>query len=276
MAVNMGSLGTYDPAKVADLQKLAQKLGMVGSGQNPDPQQIQFLLDEIDAQNAAGAAGIGTQQLAGFNFGQVASVHDFMTVLGYAETFAAATGWAYFPTAAQIRDLAKQGGVTADQAFTSFWGHLPPTAQNNHPGARYGLDNQAYLTQSSQYMDAFEQYTGNRGLDPNILNQAMSEHWSPQHFQNWLFADPGTNSKYGWMKWGYNYASWQTYKAGALQQIRQRYGNQVDTSGDSYFLQNLSNPLNRTQAVETPFRLTSMQASFGQTAANTGYESAVR
>jgi hypothetical protein len=237
-----------------------------------DPNVIKFLLDELDAQHAgSGYADVGYGPQAGtldnFTFTSVKSIHDFMSVVGYAEQFAAATGWKYFPPAALLRDIATFA-PTAQQAWSVMFDRMPQAAQQAHPGALFGMDSNTYLQSQSRYQDMLEQYTGNRDVDPAILRQALAENWSTTHFTSWMQKDPGVLSKAGWVKYGYDFTSWTNYKQQNKQAITNRYGAASATGSfaDTYYLQNLANPLTRfdTQSAQVRYGQQGSQQPSGQ------------
>lgn len=235
---------------VQELQALGVQLT---PGQDLPPQQLQVLLDELDAQKAGHALG---NTLSGFQFGDVASIHDFMALVSAAEKFAAVVGWKYFPPASTLKTMAQTtptGGWDTTQINAMLFNTLPQNVQQQFPGAKYGQSQTQFLQTTATYADTMESYTGQRTVDPALLDQAVREGWSTTQFQNYMVNNAGLQQQYGWLKYGQTFQQWKDYKLQQKQEITSRYGADA-VNQDIFYLQDKENPLTRIDTRQSAVR----------------------
>lgn len=255
-----------DPATVSHDQLVAEfkALGVqISPGQDLPPDQLKFLLDELDAQKAGHAMG---NTLSGFSFKDVGNMHDFMALVKQAEAFAAVTGWSYFPPASALLAMSKvtpPGGWDASQMNALFYNALPQQAKEWFPGAKFGQSTLQYMQSMNVYRDTIESYTGQRNLDQGTLDQAIREGWSTTQFQNYMTNNAALQQQYGWLKYGQTFQQWKDYKLSKKQEIISRYGLAA-ADQDLYYFQDKENPLVAIQSRETAVKPQDTSKGAGQ------------
>src|SRR4029077_9232780 len=118
-----------------------------------------------------------------------------------------------------------------------------------NPGAKYGQSTLQFLQTQATYADTMETYTGQRTVDPTILDQAVREGWSSTQFQNYMVNNAALQQQYGWLKYGQTFQQWKDYKQQQKQEIVSRYGAGA-ADQDVFYLQDKENPLVRTNTQE--------------------------
>lgn len=253
--VNTGvTLGTADPSNPDDIVALLHQMGMPTLPTGGAPQWATTLLqDELDATRAGGTGELisapwdpayqqGKQTFFPFGMTDV-SVNDFYRNIQYAEKFAASVGWKYYPPAWQIK-LAAQKGMSSLQAMNYFFSTLPQDVQSAHPGAKVGLDADAYNAQLETYKEQAYALTGNENAGSAFYDQAIQNQWSGSQLLNEMKNSSAIQSQYGFVRYGYDFQQWQQYKQQTQNQIAARFGTS-QISNDQAFLQDLAHPLQK-------------------------------
>lgn len=227
---------------------LNQQLGLhTPQGQAPDSALVQFVTDELDAHHGS------TSGFDGFQFSDVVSTKDFMNLIKLAETQAAVTGYQHFPTAKQLVAMAKNpppDGWDQASASAAMFQLLPPEVQQKFPGAQFGMTHETYVSTLGQYMDSWENITGDRVVDMNLMNQAITEGWSQSRLTQFLMGNSWMNNdKAPWTKFNMNHQQWTQHKIDAKQAIIGRYGAAM-ANNDQAYLADLTNPLQKISAAD--------------------------
>jgi len=276
-----GQYGTF----ATEAQRLFGPTGLATYGAAV-PWGEQFLSDELtQVQATGGASGAATDPyaqnwtkgggLTGYVFGGV-SGPDIQRVLGMAESWAALTGWKYFPPAQVIQILARQPGLSQQSAYEQFWQQLPQDIRTKSPGLEFGLDQTQFQTKVGGIQSAYQNWAGpNESLDPAIVQRAMQENWSPTQIDQFLLNDPGVQAKAPWMAAGKTYHDWQLYQKdpAATAAVTSRFGASGVNSAN--FLTNLLNPVAGGTGRASGGAITPQQHA-GRQAAPSGFGSEVR
>lgn len=204
-----------------------------------DPSLNYGLAPTTDAQQfeteeeEAGAARGGGNPLAGFKLPAWAA-GDFWAVYSMAETFASNTGWKYLPTPQMILGIIGAGAQSNPQAVFQYFAaqmKIPSTM----PWAAYGMSSQQYSQSTSNLADSLYSLTGTTDFQEAGISSAMQANalfngWTAQHLQNYIQQNPALNAKYGYLQYGYNYQSFNSYKISNADSLRQRFGNQFTSA----------------------------------------------
>lgn len=210
----------------------------IGGGVPQTAQGQQFLLEEQAAYAARGqqfdlSGTLIPPDLAG----------DFWAFYQQAEAFAAATGWRYLLTPQQLvaglrAGLANQPIAAANQWMAQQTGY----DLASHPWVTVGLTPDQYAKSAGSLSSMLQELTGQTSWSeagiPGDPLTAIQQGWSSQQLQDWIAKSmPG---KYEYLKYGYNYNSFQAYKTQNADALKQRYGAQYT---DAQAVQNISAPL---------------------------------
>jgi hypothetical protein len=279
-----GEYGTFAVAA----KNLFGQAGMTTFPGGSAPWGEQFLSDEalwgqaIGGGKAGGATDPFAQDwtkgggMTGFAFDPSVSGSDIQKVLGFAETWAALTGWKYFPPAQVIQILAKQTDINQQSAYDQFWQQIPQDIQGKIPGAKFGLNPTDYLKTSNQFQTAYAGYTGTYDLPQSVIDQMLAKNRGQVDitaFEQWVRSDPGTLAKAPWMNAGLNYQAWKNYQQdpGNIQAAKARFGEGGATREN--FLTNLLHPEIGVAAKGGPV---TPQQRGAKSATPTGFQSEVR
>lgn len=252
------ALAAYNQGNTGPLLSLVQQMNL------PLTQQtVEFLSDEQDMAIASGRTGLfnGWSLPAGST-----SRNDFFALMTAGEAFAAASGWQYFLTPAQLAWGAANGIAQLSQRQIWQWMASANPATKAMPWLEAGMSQQQFSDYGNRLTDVWQQYTGNTNVPSDTLATAAAGNWSAQRFQQFLTTDPGVTGTYGWIKHGLTYNDFQQYKLNNKTQVAQRFGA---NAGDSQYLQMLNTPLTQFNAqgatVQTGQGQTSVAASgFGR------------
>jgi hypothetical protein len=195
-------------------------------GLAPTSQAQTFETEEAEA----GAARGGANPLTGWKL-PAGMAGDFWNLYSQAEQFAANTGWKYLPTPKQLQAawIAGAASWSTTQLF-SYFATATGVNQTSMPWAATGLNATQYGQQIGNLNDTVYGLTGKgswaaAGLDPATLNTALTQGWSSQRIQDYIQQNPALNKQYGYLAQGYNYQTFQNYKAQNAQGLKARYGN---------------------------------------------------
>lgn len=239
----------------------------LGGGVPQTSQGQQFLLEEEAAYAARGetfdvSGTLIPPQYAG----------DFWAFYQLAEQFAANTGWRYLLTPSQLIQGLQMGFGTGDSLAAFQWMSTITGAGGTQPWAGSGLSATDYDQRVRGISDALYQLTGSSdftaaGIGGDSANMIIGQNWSQQQLQDWILKRPDLNGRYGYLKYGYTYSTFQQYKAQNAQALESRYGKGYT---DAQAIANLGAPLPQFHASGGAF---GQSTPFVQTQSNlpTGY-----
>jgi hypothetical protein len=72
-----------------------------------------------------------------------------------------------------------------------------------------------------------------------LESTAMYQQWTPQQLQDYILQNPQLSQKYGYLKAGYTFNTYQQYKLTNATALKQRYGTQYT---DAQAIQSLTEP----------------------------------
>ncbi len=202
---------------------------------------------------------------------------DFWNLLSLAEQFANSVGWRYMPTEAELEAALSAGAANWDQLQTfSYFAQQTGVDLSKMPWAAQGMTVTQYNQQFGNLQDTLYGLTGQdtfaaAGLGA-IQQQALEQGWSPQRITDYILQNPQLKAQYGYLAFGYNYTSFQAYKAQNADSLRSRFGHGFT---DQNAIQNLSDPLAQFHAQGSAF---GQQAPFvaSQAAPAQGRQSSIR
>lgn len=250
-----GSEG-LDPTNVDAEATWLSNIGLQAVGGQPlDPEVQQILTDELDAHNR------NTTGFDGFNFSEVSSTKDFFSLVTMAENFAAVTGYRYFPSAANILQMANNPpaeGWTSTSVANALYQKLPAAEQQKYPNAQVGLTRDNWLATTGQYIDKMNQLTGTTSLPIGQMNQWILDGTTPQQAYTQLQQNKWVQKTFGWTRHNMDYNAFKQYQQDYREAIQGRYGDQAVNDPNAY-INNLDNPLYKFQSVnaQTPAANTS-------------------
>lgn len=204
-------------------------------------QGAQFLLEEQAAYAARGQAFLINGPLV-----QSSQAGDFWALYQYAEQFASATGWRNLPTPQVLQQMLSGGAATWDQTqIFAYMARASGVDTNAMPWALSGMTHTDWEKTVQSINSSVYELTGQEswttlGLDPNLLQTAITQGWGASTIGDLIQKTPGLNQRYGYLRYGYNYNSFQGYKAQNQQALASRYG--VGFS-DEQAIANLGAPL---------------------------------
>lgn len=218
---------------------------------------IAYELEETD-QGFNPWASSGDTALGGFKFPANFNHDDFEQALSLAQQWAQSVGFRYYPSAKMIWSIYQQGITNLQQASQYFYSKLSPTDQSKMPWAASGATQDTWLQDTHSIdqwvVDNLGQGTWqSAGLDAGLVNTALRDKWTTQTLSDYLQKDPATMQKYGWIKYGYNYSSWQQYLEQNKATLESRYGRGNATTQNA--LANLAAPLQSTQGQGQAFQM---------------------
>lgn len=226
-------------------------------------QAEQFYLDEMDAAKARNGADVftgwnngntngimgtgigGANPFQGWGLPGSDSGNDFFQLITVAEQFASFAGNKYMPTPLQLQWAVERGMASWDTKALFGWMAGLSGIQQSMPWAANGMSATQWGQNTRQLDETAYELTGQSswqaaGLDPNLQMQAIANGWSSSEIQAHLSQDPAAMTKYGWIKYGMNYQSFQQYKTTNADELQMRYGTHFN---DTQAVQNLDKPL---------------------------------
>ena len=133
------------------------------------------------------------------------------------------TGGAYVPSVGDLLYLQSAKDLSAESVAQYLYGKMGSVAQTQMPWAATGLDRDSYMSASQQFQTMYETLTGQQ-MSVQQVQQAMQQGYTASTYRDFLMADKNTLNTYGWLKYGYNYQQFQTYKEG----LKQSFGGTLD------------------------------------------------
>lgn len=227
---------------VADVSK---QLGLKGVTAD----QTRFIQEELAADKARQAPGMPPMQVPWHAFNGAMfmdfGASEFHAALTAAEQFAANTDWRFFPTQDLIQDaMAKNVNFSDPKAFEQYVinsGMMSPEIQAKYPWLGSGLGKSSYDSTMQNYKATWERLTGSVADegDPNWqshINDLIRQGVGTAQFEQQVRSDPGTVSRFGWLKHGQDYTAFQQYKQDPnnRQLAVARYGVDAANSDQSY------------------------------------------
>lgn len=228
--------GTVDPTR-GGLTDAQYKQAVADTGLPVSEDTEAFLGDVADMEAVNGKTGL----LKGWKLPPDVSTHDFWAIVSDAQSFAAITGWKYFPTPQQLVAGLRSGLVA--QGSDAIYAWLAKTAgvTDTMPWAAHGQDRDKWQKTIGNYNDAYEDATGQRLSDNDpLLMQAVNGNWSTDRFTNYLSKDPALQKKYGYLAYGMDYHTWQNFKLQKKQEAISRFGA---NPGDAAYMSLLQDPV---------------------------------
>lgn len=169
---------------------------------------------------------------------------DFWAFYTMAQTFASNTGWRYLLTPQQLIQGLQLGYGSGNQQDAFAWmASVTGVDTNKMPWAPWGLSATQYEQNWGNATDALYQMTGSTDFVTagmgGIMNMAMRDQWSAQRIQDYILQNPALSQRYGYLKYGYTYQSFQQYKTQNADSLKQRYGAQWS---DAQAIENIGTP----------------------------------
>lgn len=126
------------------------------------------------------------------------------------------TGGVYLPKISDLLALYNQKALSQESVAQYLFGKMSSDQQQAQPWAAVGVDRDTYHTYTQQFSTMFETLTGQQmGVDQ--IQKALQQGYTASTYRDFLMADKNTLETYGWLKYGYNYQQFQTYKEGLNQ-----------------------------------------------------------
>lgn len=210
----------------------------VGGGVPTTSQGQQFLLEEQAAYAARGqqfdiSGTLIPPDLAG----------DFWSFYQLAENFAASTGWRYLLSPQQLVAGLRAGLASQPSWYVNQWmAQQTGYDLQSHPWVTAGLTPDQYSKAAGSLSSMLQELTGKSswseaGLTGDPLT-AIMQGWTSQQLQDWI--EKAAPHQYGYLKYGYNYNTFQAYKTQNADALKGRYGNGYT---DQQVIENIARPL---------------------------------
>jgi hypothetical protein len=199
------------------VQNIQGQLGLGGLTTD----ETKFIQEELAADKARQAGGgiqVPWQAFSGGKFMDFGP-NEFHAVLTQAEQFAANTDFRLMPTQQQMQDAVTQGVSLSDtRAFEQYMmQYVPQDVQTKMPWLGSGLGKTSYDSTLQSYKATWERMTGSVAdeTDPNWLSHVsglIGQGIGVAQYENQVKTDPAMQDKFGWLKHGMDYTTFQQYK----------------------------------------------------------------
>jgi hypothetical protein len=219
--------------------------------------------------------------MAGYKFTGGISGQDILNVLQFAEKFTSLTGAKYTIPMNKLDEWARIPGLDQEAFNQLAWTQMPASLQQQAPGLQHGLSQTQWATTLEEVQGQYYNWTGTRDMPQPVIDQLLKDHGGKidsNALDQWIRADPTTQSKAPWMAAGLTYQAWQDYQKNPAnkQAAMGRFGSLG--ANNANILTNLLNPLSPSHAAGGPItpqqRGTINYTTRGQ--APVGFQSEVR